>query len=144
MAAPIPGAAGRRLGDLGEKSLSAAARTCACRCRWASVRRRSTLWSRLLDISGLLGGFGHFVGCDRNDGVRVHFLENDNDVAAVGRIAKDAGTAARLAGPSRNVVLQHMLDFVGGQVVVLDMLHVSARRWVPNDVRPIHRRTPLN
>ena len=80
-----------------------------------------------------------FISRHRNDRVLANAFVDDNDVPAVGRVPEQARAAAGSTEPGGFVILKHVIDIIGGEIVIFNVPNVTAIRVVPDDVRPAHR-----
>ena len=73
----------------------------------------------------------------RNDDV-ANLLEDHDYESAFGDMPKHAASATAAAELPEPRMLQHMIDIIRREPVLLDMLHISAWRGIPDHLRPSH------
>ncbi len=79
----------------------------------------------------------YFVCRHRNDDV-ANLLEDHDYELAVGDMPKYAASATAAAKLPELRMLQHMIDIIRREPVLFDVLNISARRWIPDHLRPSH------
>jgi len=72
-----------------------------------------------------------------------NLLEDHDYESAVGNMPKHAASATTAAELPEIRMLQHMIDIIRREPVFFDVLHISARRWIPDHLRPSHEENHL-
>lgn len=135
-------------GDFGGNSDSIFSRIMACSALCSGVRYLALVRSKAANCSGvgLLGGFSigsslcgfvHFISCDRcqdsETAVYVEFENDDDEFSGICPSECNSIPGGSTYSYFRTTIVQDTFNFVGGQSMFRNMLHISARFGVPID-----------
>jgi hypothetical protein len=123
---------GARGGSTGGKSFFACPRAAACRARSSAVAGRMTRLIFSLMVVALR--FWHVVGRYGTNRVLVDLFVNDNDIPTIFREAEYARQSRTGTETFGFIVLQHEFDIRGREVVLKDVIDVSIRFVVSDDL----------